>query len=234
MPSISTISELTYSNWGPLTTTFTPAPSCTAKPQNVILGIASEPGIEFASVSCQSPDLAGCLPTGSHTTTPAPTSTRGLNPIDVYQASYFSPGIHCPAGWDTVGVASRKGNASVASDGAFRFSTSLPKTIWDATNIGPANGLMQILDPSETAVLCCHSYVHPSDSRSTVLTAQIHDRKYLARLLVHTPRVHRHSSLCLERLQRECRRGAENRTFGWNNYRVGESLYYYGYGCEAI
>ena len=159
MPSISIISELTYSNWGPLTTTFTPAPGCTDKPQNVILGASSNPGTEVMSVSCQSPDLAGCLPTGSHTTTPAPTSTGGINPTDFYQASYFSPGIHCPAGWDTVGVASRKGNASVTSDGAFRYSTSLPKTIYGAQNIGPANGLLQILDPSETAVLCCPSYV---------------------------------------------------------------------------
>ncbi|KAJ5094255.1 hypothetical protein N7456_010116 [Penicillium angulare] len=154
MPSVSTLSQFTFSNWGPLTTTYTPPASCTTATNNVVLGITSYPGIEFMGVSCDTPDYGDCIPTGS---SKSKSQASGyLDPRSLYQAGYFSPGIYCPSGWNTVGIASRDGNASVTSGGVFSPSTSVPTHVTRGERINnPANVLMQILDPSETAILCC-------------------------------------------------------------------------------
>lgn len=101
------------------------------------------------------------MPTGTHSI--EATTTLASIPSDTYEALYFSPGIYCPSGYATVGVASRDGDKPVNSTGIFSnpSATSTRFVGNHAVFNNPANLLMQILDPSETAVLCCPRYYTP-------------------------------------------------------------------------
>lgn len=157
MPTVSTLSELTFSNLGPLTTTFT-APSSCSTIDSGFTAVAYKQDVTaiLYDTSCEVEyDGWDCYPEGS---APSPTVTT-VNLADTFKYTYFSPGIYCPSGWKTVGVASRDGDKPVTSSGAFANDTVIPTHI---AGVFPnaANVLMQALDPSETAVLCCPRYVY--------------------------------------------------------------------------
>jgi hypothetical protein len=96
MPSVSSLSSISLSNLGPLTTTFTPPPSC----------LQSNVATMFAPASSESPighvdckvEPSRCLPSQPQ----LPTETA---PPYSPEIVYFSPGLVCPAGWKTVGSA---------------------------------------------------------------------------------------------------------------------------------
>lgn len=151
MPTVSTLSELTFSNLGPLTTTFTAPSSCSTIAGFTAVAYKRAVTDFLYDTSCVvNYDDWDCYPEGS---APSPTVTI-VNPAEAFQYSYFSPGIYCPSGWKTVGVASRDGDQAVTSAGAFANDTVIPTYIAGVFP-NPANVLMQALDPSETAVLCC-------------------------------------------------------------------------------
>ncbi|KAJ5727203.1 hypothetical protein N7493_005023 [Penicillium malachiteum] len=158
MPSVSTLSQVTFSNLGPLTTTFTAPSSCSTMGET---GVAyrSLPNAMLWNIDCSinPKDPApswDCYPEG---TAPSPTATLA-NPDEILQASYFSPGLFCPSGWKTVGEAVRDGS-SISSNGAFSYyTTPLPSVVQEAFP-DPMNVLMEALADGETAALCCPSYM---------------------------------------------------------------------------
>lgn len=157
MPSASVLSGYTFSNWGPLTTTYTPPASCqTTGPWGVYIAPSSLPSVPVAQATCApDTDFYSCRPTGTITNLPTGNAYYN-NPRGVYTQQYYSPGLYCPSGWHEVGAASRDGNKPVDSTGFFSPPTPLPST--SSVFLGmnqPENVLMQLLDPSETAVVCC-------------------------------------------------------------------------------
>ncbi|KAJ5624465.1 hypothetical protein N7510_000774 [Penicillium lagena] len=158
MPSVSALSAYTFTNLGPLTTTFTPPASCqSVDPLNVFIAQSSLPNVWLYEGSCGiNSDYWSCNPTGTITDLPSVTSYDN-HPSNVYQRYYYSPGLYCPSGWHEVGVASRDGTKPVNWTGIFGPATPLPTTDAFFGFNSPANVLMQLLDPSETAVMCCPS-----------------------------------------------------------------------------
>ncbi|OQD70310.1 hypothetical protein PENDEC_c024G04666 [Penicillium decumbens] len=85
------------------------------------------------------------------TTFTAPTSTvkpttADPNPADILQRAYFSPGLYCPSGWATVGIAVRNTDKSLSTSGILATNlvntyTAVPQ--WE----NPATLLMELLDP---------------------------------------------------------------------------------------
>lgn len=69
--------------------------------------------------------------------------------------NYHSPGLYCPSGWETVGVAGRDGDKAYTTSGAMIYGTShwIPDFDYMPTL------LAKNLKPSETVALCCHRCV---------------------------------------------------------------------------
>ena len=160
MPSASVLSDFTFTNWGPLTTTWTPPTSCRSvsiETSNLYVAAASAPGINYGLVSCAMPtDFMGCIPSGTITNKPTASSWYwDPSKIDQYEPHY-SPGLNCPSGWGPVGTASRNGTKTAEWNGAFAPVTTSPSELFP--NVAN-NVFLQVLDPSETAVLCCPTYV---------------------------------------------------------------------------
>lgn len=150
MPSLSVTAGWTFTNAGPLTTTFTPASTCT---NNVVVVQTSPEVYLVAPVDCESyGELSGCTPTGTITTT-----ATSVDPNVPWEASYFSPGVYCPSGWTTIGGAARDADTTMSLSG-FLNSNSSANVKYDDYVYG---GIMlaSILDPSETLALCCPRYV---------------------------------------------------------------------------
>lgn len=154
---------------GPVTTTFTPAPSCSG-PYNVEIGRYEEVPIDdTTSVSsslawigspCENTGarFANCIPSGSVVdsqfsafwTRPSPVPTRR------FAIDYYSPGFICPSGYSTVGVATKSTGGSVSSSGpAFVPRSADPWVIENVLEDVTPNVLLQSLDEGESAVLCC-------------------------------------------------------------------------------
>ncbi|KAJ5988346.1 hypothetical protein N7481_003556 [Penicillium waksmanii] len=151
MPSISLTEGYTFTNWGQLTTTFTAPASCTTATGNYMIGLnTTAPVMEYA-IQCSTLGYGDCIPSGtvSHFT------TINDNPKAVYNEAYFSPGLYCPSGWTTKGIAIRDADKSLSSSGVLSSGTrvSMPTFIPQWQN--PATLLMDLLDPSETLVMCC-------------------------------------------------------------------------------
>ncbi|KAJ5819279.1 hypothetical protein N7474_004870 [Penicillium riverlandense] len=164
MPSVSVLSEYTFANWGPLTTTWTPPASCQSFHTDY-LGIAhtSAPELNLGQVSCGVPTNPwGCLPTG--TITDLPTATSWFKDIRKYALyeNYYSPGLDCPSGWGPVATASRNGTKTVEWNGAIGATTTSDRAsdVFLFPNV-PNNVFLQVLAPSETAVLCCPTSMTP-------------------------------------------------------------------------
>lgn len=164
MPTTSTLSHWTFSNWGPLTTTFTAPTSCATVTSNVAIGESSLLPNLIYNVDCAPMYDWSCAPTGTITSLPKPYTALELNPKAGYLAHYFSPGLYCPSGWATVGIASRDGDKPVDSSGILSPTVPVPTSVnWPLPNL-PENAFLQLLEPSETAVWCCPRFVsfnHP-------------------------------------------------------------------------
>ncbi|KAL3473282.1 hypothetical protein BJX99DRAFT_261470 [Aspergillus californicus] len=193
----------TFTNLGPLTTTFTPAPTCTSSDQMAIGIITTAANNEYMyldwQVQCSSSidSEKECMPT----TTPAPTTTAPSfddmtsEELDEYydllvyyrgSGSYYSPGVYCPEGWETIGMAGRDASSVVTSSGFLAttpttttrtrtrtpYRTSTPGSFgyydedydYDYDDYQPyadyTNAgfvLKDILEPQQTMALCCPS-----------------------------------------------------------------------------
>jgi hypothetical protein len=151
MPTSSVLSEFTFTNLGPLTTTWTAPASCATSTDVVRIGLTRLPGEAFYDASCQVREYS-CVPTGESAD---PALATNLDPTNLFQEAYFSPGLYCPSGWTTAGLASRNGTASVTWSGLFSPTAAIPTTVDGPIFNNPENVLMQLLDPSETAMICC-------------------------------------------------------------------------------
>ena len=168
MPATSTLSNYAFSNWGPLTTTFTPPTSCATVTSNVAIGESSLIPNLVTGVECSPMYDWSCVPTGTITSLPKAYTALELNPKAVYERGYLSPGLYCPSGWATVGVASRDGHKPVNSSGVVAEPTSVGLEDYNL----PDNVFMQMLEPSETAVWCCPRFDTPLNRPHLLLRRQ--------------------------------------------------------------
>lgn len=163
----------TFSNLGPITTTFTPAPSCTSGYTGI--GYLNYHGdylnLEYGLEPTPWPKFDGCTPSPSPTAT-ASTTIHHLSEeqISAFAAQYVdwvgygyyhSPGLHCPSGWETIGLVARDASSSLTSSGLYVAATTTntdtkdPYNYYRLDNEYPASVLKGILEPKETMVACC-------------------------------------------------------------------------------
>ncbi|RDW63067.1 uncharacterized protein DSM5745_10178 [Aspergillus mulundensis] len=180
----------TFSNLGPVTTTFTPPPACTASNQLALGSLDTRTGIYvYLSSQCTATvDFEDCTPTTTSepTTTGEPVYGGGTDWIeyDGYGV-YYSPGLYCPKGWKTIGMAARDASSVLTSSGflvptttstststSTRTATPTPYSDYDYdydydedydydsyTTQDPASVLMSALEPKQTMALCCPEHM---------------------------------------------------------------------------
>lgn len=170
----TTVSEWAFHNYGPLTTTYTAPGSCfTGSPTNVQLGssfldhetnstsvaiIAGTCASTTATTTTDWKPFGDCLPSGSDMDKNyAAVDTN--NPLAGVTIDYFSPGLYCPSGYTTAGIASKGDGGTITSSGpAFVPSTALltqsgGRGLAPYYNIAP-QVLLQEIHEGETAILC--------------------------------------------------------------------------------
>ena len=157
MPTATTISQYTLTNWGPLTTAFTADAACATQPANTVVALREALGVGY-NVECGVPTVgASCHPSGSKIDAYA---SLASNKIDRFIMGYFSPGLVCPFGWETVGLVAKASDGSVASTwGIFeRPAASSSTSTSGGSRIlhNPAvNAFTAAIDPGETGIACC-------------------------------------------------------------------------------
>jgi hypothetical protein len=154
MPTPTQYFGYSVTNLGPLTTRFTPAPSCaTATPNVYIETQLDETRGLYGYPSCTAPKYEGCLPNGREFD--ALNRQLSASPHNG-NLVYHSPGLRCPSGWKKVG--SNQGGAQNATSpgGVFTgISTLTPPADGSPTAIPRLEAYANVLDPSETMVWCC-------------------------------------------------------------------------------
>lgn len=112
-------------------------------------------------VSCGQawPTIGSCLPSGAKLDadySAIDTDAVGLD----YTLGYYSPGLACPSGWNTVGVATKSEGGNITSSGpGFTSPTPIDGTDSGYVNNVGSNVLLAGMDEGDAAVLCCPRYV---------------------------------------------------------------------------
>ena len=157
MPTATAVSQYSLTNWGPLTTTFSADAAC-ATTGISMLGLRSALGAGFVE-KCVVPTVgASCYPSGSQLDAVA---SSAFESVGYFVAGYFSPGLVCPSGWKTVGVAARAADGSISASGIFIASTPT-NSAGPSPNADPLfnpviNAFTAAIDAGETAAACCPS-----------------------------------------------------------------------------
>ena len=154
MPTATTISQYSLTNWGPLTTTFPADPCETGAITWYVLKTA--PGFGLTS-ACNVPVVnPSCYPSASQLNS---VESSVWNTVGRFVMGYFSPGLVCPSGWKTVGIAARGSDGSISADGIFVSPTPAPSSgAQQGPTFNPAmNAFTAALDSGETAAACCPS-----------------------------------------------------------------------------
>lgn len=105
--------------------------------------------------------FSDCVPSGSvlDNLWNSLTSTRSGAPFTQGTIDYYSPGIVCPSGYETVGVASKLSGGIASSSGAAFVPAVTPASeTFDLSDPAP-NVLLQAMLEGESAILCCPRYV---------------------------------------------------------------------------
>ncbi|KAH8673529.1 hypothetical protein BX600DRAFT_207053 [Xylariales sp. PMI_506] len=142
-------------NNGPLTTTFTAPTSCsTLSTGSPYVAMAANTTEIVAQLSCGTlQSLGDCHPSGSQLDSLR--AAFATSPPQQGFIDYFSPGIACPAGWTTVGVAATVGGTlSVSGFFTENAYTALPSGI-EYEALPFQSIFLKILGPSETLAFCC-------------------------------------------------------------------------------
>ena len=138
MPSVTSLSQYTLQNLGPLTTTFTAPESCATLEPPVALARTKQPSLPYWMQECNEVDdsLAACLPSGRAYFDIFKNDSEAARPPSVI--AYFSPGLHCPESWTTAGVAVKDADGSVVSTSGIYAAgaTASPSP----TSSGPVSG----------------------------------------------------------------------------------------------
>lgn len=156
MPTVTTPFGYAVTNLGPLTNAYTAPASCATNTELVQIAVPTDPSIVQWEAGCDisRSTLGACYPSGTvvdaEVNKPGRASQANENLI-----MYFSPGIACPAGWQTAGVAAKAADGSLSTTGVFHPSVALPSRIRAPIFNPRLNVLMGAIDPGETAVLCC-------------------------------------------------------------------------------
>jgi hypothetical protein len=100
-------------------------------------------------LECDSEYDTACLPTMTTTMTSINYDTWAGYGI------YYSPGLFCPSGWATVGIAARDGSSSLSQSGLMTATQSVTTSKQEPYFDWPQTLLASILEPSETMALCC-------------------------------------------------------------------------------
>ncbi|KAL2810357.1 hypothetical protein BJX63DRAFT_402419 [Aspergillus granulosus] len=170
----------TFTNLGPLTTTYTPEARCTASSQMYLGYLNTMPtyggNIYLAwNVQCTSQPnyYDGCVPTSTERSTTTPPAFTGTS-IEEYEeyidaqidwtgsGVYYSPGLYCPKGWTTIGMIGRDAGDKTTSSGILSPLVSTTQTENPMTSgyydyEDPASVMKSILKPQQTMALCCPS-----------------------------------------------------------------------------
>lgn len=126
------------------------------------------------------PSLSGCVPSGHviDDTWNSKTSAMSDKPFTQGGIDYYSPGIVCPSGYETVGIASKLSGGNVSSSGAAFDPPAMPTVSGIAVDLyDPApNVLLEAMFERETAILCCPRYVseRPVCAKFTYLRTYSH------------------------------------------------------------
>ncbi|KAL5335761.1 hypothetical protein BJX70DRAFT_374392 [Aspergillus crustosus] len=145
----------TFSNLGPLTTTFTRNPACTASDHMALWSFNSRlstVNIRFDSQCTSTLEYNDCRPieTPASTTIPPAITFTTEEEILAYEKAqirwryrhyYYSPGLYCPTGWETMGFIARDASDSFTSSGILSSTTTPTRTL-------KPNDLAYYLDPA--------------------------------------------------------------------------------------
>ncbi|KAJ3472807.1 hypothetical protein NLG97_g10704 [Lecanicillium saksenae] len=153
MPTATSFLGHALTNLGPLTTTFKPAPSCTAlatQPEaGYIMDSKGDSALwrPFGPRACAFQDLEACLPNGKERQQFL--ESRGRFPLP-----YHSPAHQCPEGW----AAATAATASAVSESvASAFPTSKDDQPFGGLDNILDNFVVTALAPTETLTICCPS-----------------------------------------------------------------------------
>jgi hypothetical protein len=146
-----------------LTTTYTAPSACSTDYEYIYIGKNYfDPDLNTSSVYLQGapcnqtvPAVGSCLPSGAKLD-----EAYSTVDTDMVQTAttlgYYSPGIICPSGWETVGVATKTQGGAITSSGP-GFAPPTPVQDLDLSyisNVGP-NVLLAAMEEGDAAVLCC-------------------------------------------------------------------------------
>jgi len=157
MPTATEFFGLTITNFGPLTTTYTPPPSCTAgTTDHLLYAYSNATTILHGSPTCDRDPIGDCVPGGSSHDA---LTSKIIGAWNLGFLNYHSPGVHCPKGWTTAAVLENgDGAASEIKTGVFtEVETQFDASRYtDAPSVlGPNEIWPRLLEPSETLVYCC-------------------------------------------------------------------------------
>jgi hypothetical protein len=164
--SVRTAGDVVFHNVGPLTTTWSAPSACSTSGQWIYTGVGypNKDGLMGQILHSCSPNdsKADCYPNGDQILE----INESLTEDDWrnYSHNYIhSPGIHCPAAWETVGVASFK-DGTFDGNGIFSSTSFVSREYFGVgegtmlptpTRNFVLNALTSVLAPTETAIACC-------------------------------------------------------------------------------
>jgi hypothetical protein len=167
--SIRTAGNVVFHNAGPLTTTWSAPSTCSTSGQWIYTGVGypNKDGLMGQILDSCSPNDSkpDCYPNGDQILE----INESLTEDDwrPYSHNYIhSPGIHCPAAWETVGVASFK-DGTFDGSGIFSSTSFVSREYFGVgegtmlptpTRNFVINALTSVLAPTETAIACCPRY----------------------------------------------------------------------------
>ncbi|KAG8670818.1 hypothetical protein FPOAC2_04121 [Fusarium poae] len=154
MPTATEFFGITAHNLGPLTTTYTAPSSCATNLNYHVFVNATSPHDLLAVPSCSWPKYGDCVPSAKEWELTDQQTTTFYQGTSVF----FSPGIACPAGWNTVGLLAHTESGKFSASGV--LATPAPKLEYEEglpELVYPTDYWKNMLDESETFAYCCPS-----------------------------------------------------------------------------
>lgn len=146
-----------FTNLGPLTSTWTAPESCATNTVNQYFGVERDlQGIDYVygRASCGPARLGECVPSGS-AIDEFKDSINSDAPLGVFW--YHSPGIACPKDWTTAAMIA-KGDGNTAEDvSGFLTIGSDADRPTGLGDMGFTDLFLGFLEPSQTMAFCCPS-----------------------------------------------------------------------------
>ncbi|KAM0227442.1 hypothetical protein ACHAP5_012178 [Fusarium lateritium] len=157
MPTRTEFFGYEFSNLGPLTTTYSPPPSCTTvTTDRIYYANATSLQWQFGGPICGPQPIGECFPSGS--VVDKRKSDRAKYGGGQGSFHYFSPGVVCPKGWTTAGTLAHGDKSSAQKSGVFTEAAfRYPGDSVERYVLSPDEIWLNILEPSETLAYCCPS-----------------------------------------------------------------------------